>query len=188
MAIIAILFHNFHYTYKLSRSLPTINNPGRGKVANLEHLTIALEEPYTDKLIDVRPYRPLINQGYAAPDPIMGKPPVEIMKGKVSLNLENWGSYRRKFEVKADNKARLRIRTYYYPAWNLYVDGEHVPMIIPADGTMEFTVEPGSHQVELCYQWTKNFKIGVLLSILSLVALVVFAFMGKYSSVDFLRK
>ena len=173
---LGILFWNFQYTYKLSRGIPTINNPGKGKVANLEHITIALNEPYEDKLIDVRPYRPLINQGYAAPDPIIDQPPVVVIDGEAEIKMEHWDSYHRQFQVKVEKPAKIRMRTYYYPAWHLYVDNKPFPISIPANGTMEFELKDyGSHTVKLDYGWTDAFKLGIILSLGSVVAVVTFA-------------
>ncbi len=175
-AIAGILFWNFHYCYKLSRSIPTIDNPGRGKVANLEHLTIAFNEPYADKLIDVRPYRPLINGGHAAPDPIMGQPRVSVLSGEAEVKIDDWGSYKRKMQLDVATASKFRFRTYFYPAWHLYVNQENTPIEIGNDGTMQVELEPGSYQVELRYQWTQSFTIGIILSGISLLILVLLIF------------
>ena len=42
------------------------------------------------------------------------------------------------------------------------------------DGTIELKLEPGSYTVQLRYLWTNAFKIGMLLSCLSLLTLIVF--------------
>jgi hypothetical protein len=41
------------------------------------------------------------------------------------------------------------------------------------DGTMQFQLEPGIYAVELNYQWTSAFKSGILLSIVSIFALIL---------------
>lgn len=175
VVLVGILSWNFHYGYKLSRSLPTINNPGRGKVANLEHLKIALNEPYTDKLIDVRPYRPLINGGFAAPDPIIGQPPVTVVDGEAKVKIDHWGSYERQLQVAVTEPATVRIRTYYYPGWHLFVAGKPQEIKVPADGTMTLQLPAGSHTVQLRYQWTKAFSVGIILSLVSVLILLIAA-------------
>jgi hypothetical protein len=39
---------------------------------------------------------------------------------------------------------------------------------------MELKLEPGFYEVELRYQWTRYFTVGVVLSIFSILALVLF--------------
>ncbi|MBD1839774.1 hypothetical protein H6F78_00885 [Coleofasciculus sp. FACHB-64] len=173
--ITIVIIANFKFGYQLFRALPALHNPGRGKVENLERLKIALYEPYTNKLIDVPEYRPSIKNSNKLPlVPRIDQPPVSVMSGKAAIQLNQWDSYNRMFNVTAEDTSSVRIRTYYYPAWHLYINQKPYPIDVSDDGTMKFTVEPGFYAVALRYQWTQYFTLGIILSIFSSVALVLF--------------
>ena len=70
----------------------------------------------------------------------------------------------------------IKIRTYYYPAWHLYVNQKPHPSTVAPDGTIQIELEPGSHIVELRYLWTGAFKLGVAISICSLSLLILLWF------------
>jgi hypothetical protein len=179
LIILAILGVNFRYSYQLSRSLPALHNPGRGIIENLQTITTILSDPYTDKLIDVEEYRPLLKNGNPAV-PVIGQPRVSVLSGQAETQINQWGSYNRIFTVKAEKASTVRIRTYYYPAWHLQVNQKPHPISMSSDGTMELKLEPGIYMVELDYQWTQAFILGGVLSVLSLVALSLF-WIGTYA-------
>ncbi len=174
LIIFVIFISNFAYSYKLARKFPTFNKPGRANIEHLEPVRKALDDPYTDKLIDVPQYIPLLPNGNPAPDPVIGQPQLSIIKGQASIEINHWGSYNRMFNVTAEELSTIRVRTYYYPAWHLYVNQKSRPIDISEDGTMKLTLEPGSYAVELRYQWTRAFTLGVALSVLSLITLSLF--------------
>lgn len=86
-----------------------------------------------------------------------------------------------------DNEVRLRVRTEragllvlsdtYYPGWKAYVDGEKV-RIYPTDVALRSVfLEPGEHEVRFVFAPT-SFKIGSLISGLSLLALAAYVSLG----------
>jgi len=175
LLIIGLLLVNFKFGYQLSRGYPTLRNPGRGVIGPLEHLKTALYDPYSDKLIDVPEYRPLLkNSPSSPPVPILGQPRVSVVGGKAEVKLNHWGSYNRRFNVTTQETSIIRVRTYYYPAWHLYVNQQPYPINIADDGTMELKLQPGAYTIELRYQWTQFFTVGIVLSSLSIIALVLF--------------
>ena len=177
LVIIFVLLINFRYSYKLSRNLPTIHNPGRGIIPNLQYFKTVLNEPYTDKLIDVREYRPLLdNNPPSPPIPIIGQSRFSVINGQANIQLNQWKSYQRNFDITVQEVSIIRIRTYYYPAWHLYVNNVPHPINMSEDGTIIFNLQPGSYDVKLLYQWTSAFKIGVILSILSFLFLTLYWF------------
>ncbi|MEA5538099.1 6-pyruvoyl-tetrahydropterin synthase-related protein [Limnoraphis robusta Tam1] len=174
--LIVLLILNLKYTYRLSRSLPTTQNPGRGVIPNLEYLQTIINDPFTDKLTDVGEYRPLLPDGSSPPVPIINQPQVSVENGEAEVTIDDWGSYSRKFTVAAETPSLIRIRTYHYPAWHLSVNQEERPIDIAEDSTMQFELEPGSYQIELQYrQWTKALVLGTGLSVASAVAFIIFS-------------
>jgi len=172
LIIVVIIFFNLRYSYHLSRTLPTLHNPGRGKVASLEKLKLIISEPYTNKLMDVAELKPLLKTGVSTPDPVIGQPPVSVIVGKSEIQLRKWGSYNRIFNVIVEEVSTIRIRTYYYPAWHLYVNNQPYPIDVSDDGTMNLKLKPGSYAVELRYGWTRFFTLGVFISLASIIVLI----------------
>ena len=171
--IITILLVNFRYSYKLSRQFITIGNPGKGNIEHLTYFKEILYAPYQDNLRDVEEYRPLLNNSRPLPPiPIVGKPKFSVINGQAEIQLNQWESYQRNFDVTVQESSTIRIRTYYYPAWHLYVNNQPHPINMSEDGTIKLILEKGIYQVELIYQWTQAFRIGVILSIFSLGILI----------------
>ena len=171
--IITILLVNFRYWYKLSRQFITIGNPGRGSIEHLTYFKEILYAPYQDNLRDVEEYRPLLNNSRSLPPiPIVGQPKFSVIDGQAEIRLNQWESYQRNFDVTVQESSTIRIRTYYYPAWHLYVNNQPHPINMSEDGTIKLNLEKGIYQVELIYQWTQAFRIGVILSIFSLGILI----------------
>lgn len=192
-----IILTNFKLGYDATRSQPALRNPGGGKVMVREWMEIAINDPYSDKLIDVPEFRPLINNQIPAtyqrerytdagipyikenetptyPVPIIGQPQVSLLKGKAQIDIQQWASYERKLKVMVSEPATIRIRTYTYPAWHLYINNQPSLINQADDGTMLLQLEPGLHEVILRYQWTPAFTAGVILSLLSLGVLIYF--------------
>ena len=174
LIVVGILLINFGYTYKLSRQFITLRNPGKGSVEHLAHIKKILEDPYTDELRDVKEYRPLLKGSSSPPVPRINQPKFSVIRGKASIVLQQWESYKRVLDVTAAEISTIKIRTYYYPAWHLYVNNNSYPIDVSKDGTMMLTIEKGHYTVELLYQWTPAFTVGVGLSIMSLFILSVF--------------
>lgn len=197
--IASIILMNGKFGYQQTRAHPTLHNPGRGKVFVREWIETALYNPYSDKLIDVPEYRPLLDnsiplfyprerytdsgipkeialaqkQGKSPlPTPKIGQSRLKIISGKAEIKLEHWKSYDRQFKVTVLEPSTIRIRTYYYPAWHLYVNNKPYSFKKADDGTIELTLEPGFYNVELLYQKTPAFIAGITLSLLSLGVLV----------------
>ena len=173
--VIVILMFNFRYWYKLSRQFITLNYSGKGNTEHLNHIRTILNSPDRDNLRDVPEYRPLLDNVAAnPPQPSLQQPKLSILKGKASIELRKWRTYWREFIVNNSTKSTIRIRTYYYPAWQLYIDDRLSVINKHTDGTIVFELQPGRHRVKLIYQKTQAFSIGILFSVLSLIFLVIY--------------
>lgn len=182
--IVLILTSNFYYSYQLSRQFPTFHNLGRGVIPQFTYWQNILYKPYNDNLIDVKEYRPLLEKNSSIPLPIEGQPKFSLLSGKAAIDLEEWSSYQRLFKVNVEKHARIRIRTYYYPAWHLYVNNLPARLMMADDGTLKIDLPPGLHQLKLRYQWTPAFQIGIALSIFSLIILCLSNSKNKIKSIS----
>ena len=174
LILIAILLFNFGFAHKLARKFPTINHPVKEQIGYLEHIKTALDDPYPDKLKDVPEYRPLLDNDQPPPKPIKGQPRFSLIDGKAKIKLQQWGSYNRLLKVTAEEASTIRIRTYYYPAWHLYINDKSHPINVLDDGTIGVKLEPGFSLIELRYQWTSIFILGTIISLISIVTLFLF--------------
>ncbi|MEA5508405.1 hypothetical protein VB715_01365 [Crocosphaera sp. UHCC 0190] len=174
--IMVILLTNSAYFYKISRKYVTFHNPGRSNLEYLEPTRKALFEGYTEALQDVSEYRPLLNNGLSSPDPIPNQPRFSVTKGKATIELLQWKSYERVLEINVEKESRINIRTYNYPAWHLYVNQKSHPIDTANNGTIDFKLAPGFYKIELIYQWTSAFILGIILSLFSLTILIILIF------------
>ena len=79
--------------------------------------------------------------------------------------------------VESQRAGLLVLSDTYYPGWKAYVDGQETP-IYPTDVALRSVyLEAGEHEVRFVYS-PASFKLGVLISGLSLLALVAYAGRG----------
>ncbi len=79
--------------------------------------------------------------------------------------------------METESPGLLVLGDTYYPGWKAYVDGKKTP-IYPTDVALRSVyLEPGEHEVKFVYS-PGSFKVGVLVSVLSLLALGVYAGWG----------
>ncbi len=117
---------------------------------------------------------PLLENGsISPPTPLVGQPKVSVINGKSTVEIEEWKSYQRILKVTVETPSIIRLRLYYYPAWHLYVNQNNYKMDVFDDGTIGIKLQPGSYSLELRYQWTPIFMLGVVLSFLSIIALIL---------------
>ena len=70
--------------------------------------------------------------------------------------------------------APLRVNTFYFPGWTLYVDGAERPVDYSnPQGVMEFTLEPGEHRVQVRFADTPVRRWSTRLSLLALFLLLL---------------
>ncbi|AFZ46054.1 hypothetical protein Cyast_0070 [Cyanobacterium stanieri PCC 7202] len=210
-----ILFVNFQYGYNLTRQSPGLNAQTQGVVSSREWMEIALFEPLSEKLLDVPEFRPQIISPYEFnpdvrestpvidgiptpniiggnpyfPVPKLNKPKMEVLQGEGDIFIENWSSYVRNFRINVNQQSRIKIRTYYYPAWTLKINDQMHDIDILEDGTIGFSLDQGIYQGTLNYNMTPAFAWGILLSILSIIfLLVLYIIFNNYDSVMFFWK
>ena len=184
--IISILFWNMRYTYILSLRYSGFNNPGNLTSAEVKEsrknesfqlIKTALFDPYTNKLKDAHEYYPLLPKtGLPAKKPVIGQPRVSVIKGDTLVKIKRWSSYQRIFNLEAKESSSIRVRTYYYPAWHLYINNQLYPIKISDDGTIKFELKAGSYQANLVYGWTRALILGMITSSLSLILLIIWGY------------
>ncbi|MBN1139396.1 MAG: YfhO family protein, partial [Anaerolineae bacterium] len=91
---------------------------------------------------------------------------VRALKSRVTGHCIEW-------LIEADGPAQLRAAIYYYPGWQLTVNGERRPVMIQNPyGLIDFTLESGVHEVVLEFGSTPPRGWAVALSAVALALLV----------------
>jgi len=98
---------------------------------------------------------------------------IEITNGKLSHGFEVDTYLRKKFSIESDGDASVGLPISYYPGWSVTVDGVSVPINYTSDGTIRFTVSPGSHKVDVFFTSTPLRMFSSALSICSLFLTII---------------
>ena len=78
------------------------------------------------------------------------------------------------FHAEITEEARLRVNTFYFPGWTLYVDGVERPIDYNnPQGVMEFSLEQGEHLVQVLFTDTPVRLWSTRLSLLALFLLLL---------------
>ena len=76
------------------------------------------------------------------------------------------------FGTNSPEPARMRVNTFYFPGWKVFVDDTERPVEIDSViGVMEFSLEPGIHQIQVRFTDTPVRRWSERLSLLSLLLL-----------------
>ncbi len=96
--------------------------------------------------------------------------PLIVTSGKAIATLIERTPIVQSFRVHADQSAQLRLSTFYFPGWKVYVDGRATPVAhANPQGLMEFRVAPGDHSVRAVFKDTPIRRWSTRLSLLSLL-------------------
>lgn len=99
----------------------------------------------------------------------------------VNLNLEN---SRRDYLVVAKSELRIVDYTFYYPGWNVYINGNPVDIEYQDPefrGIITYNVPQGEHEVKVVFEDTKIRRYAKIISIGSLILTMIMFFVMKYN-------
>jgi hypothetical protein len=102
------------------------------------------------------------------------KEPLSVLSGLASVTVTGTSVTEREFFVRVDQDAQLRMNTFYFPGWTLYVDGARQPVRHdPPLGLMDFRLARGAHTVRFEFRDTPVRTWSTRLSLASLAALLL---------------
>ncbi len=100
----------------------------------------------------------------------------EVARGKVTVSEmsqgTNWSNFK---AVVEDEKAWVRVNTFYFPGWTAYVDGNKTTPYVPEEeewGRMWIELPKGEHNVEVKFENTPIRTVGNIISIVSWIFLL----------------
>jgi len=80
------------------------------------------------------------------------KEPLTFLQGQGRVLAARLTPAAREFVVEVAQAARLRLNTFYFPGWTLYVDGIEQPLSYSnPQGVIEFSLEPGQQGVKFVF-------------------------------------
>jgi hypothetical protein len=98
---------------------------------------------------------------------------VVTISGRASTRVTEWAPESRSIEVRALSDAVIRISTYYYPGWEVTLDGggEHID-VEKETGAMLVHVSEGDHTIRTTFGDTRLRSIAKYASLMSLLLLI----------------
>ena len=92
----------------------------------------------------------------------------------MKINVTRWSAEDKVFETKSKEPAKLALRLFRYPAWEIQVDNQafHAEAA-PQTGQMVLPLVSGTHHVELHFRRTRDRTIGAAISVVSLICFLI---------------
>lgn len=96
-------------------------------------------------------------------------------RGKANTTISSWTSAERVIETLAEEPLAVRVRTFNFPGWTAYLDGERTP-IREEKGTKAILVDVprGKHMLKLVFEDTPVRFYGKIISAVSLMSILAF--------------
>jgi len=102
----------------------------------------------------------------------------EIIEGKGQIVEREEKNSRRRYRVVVKERIRMADYTFYFPGWNVYIDGKKLSLrdVIWQDpeyrGVITYYVSKGEHEIEVVFESTKVRNVGYLVTLVSGVILM----------------
>jgi uncharacterized membrane protein len=98
---------------------------------------------------------------------------VMTISGRASTRVAEWAPESRTIEVRALSDAVIRISTYYYPGWEVTLDGGVIPKGVEKEkGAVSVHVSEGDHTIRATFGDTRLRRIAKYISLMSLLFLI----------------
>ena len=105
--------------------------------------------------------------------------PVTVLAGRASITAGERLPTERVFTVNASEATRLRMNTFFFPGWELSVDGQTQSTSHGnSQGLMDFSVPPGTHSVRFVFRDTAVRRWSTRLTLVALAILVAWPLAG----------
>lgn len=99
-------------------------------------------------------------------------PPVRVVDGQAAIDvIDEQGIYQH-YVINVVSPATLQFRTFYFPGWQVRMDGMPVQVAPGDDGRIQVAADPGEHDLTLCFEDTPIRRAGRIVSVVSLLMLL----------------
>jgi hypothetical protein len=130
-------------------------------------ISVTTAEEYEPVWVQVRPSMPKTES-------------LSLLDGDAQWSLTDYSATHYLLQVSSTMGARLLFNNFYFPGWKLFVNGVERPISYDnPQGVIEFSIEPGQHQVKLIFSNTPIRNVSLLISLISLALLLATLWMNK---------
>lgn len=135
----------------------------------------AVEEVFLKHAVNVvwqnREYQPNISNNPNWRQEDLSKdftPSLSSSNPNADITLIKWVSHQRLFQIFSAEPNQIRLRTFYFPGWNVYIDGKPTAISMdPKTGSILFQVPPGKHEVNIRFELTSTRRAAAYISIIA---------------------
>ena len=107
----------------------------------------------------------------------------EVNAGGRSLSIQSWQSENRKFSVGDGDKTVARLRTFFYPYWQMRTaDGNILPTHPDQDGVLLTEIPAGKQTIEMSFVRPRHQTIANIVSLLAVFAITGIALLAIRSN------
>lgn len=98
------------------------------------------------------------------------------------LEVQQWQYGNRQFSAHNDSEeeATVELKTFWYPGWQIKLDGVKAEAKKSAEGLLQAAIPPGTHSVQAYYAGTMMEQLGGKVSLLSFAVLAMFAVWANF--------
>ncbi|NJK64507.1 MAG: hypothetical protein HC921_19075, partial [Synechococcaceae cyanobacterium SM2_3_1] len=123
--------------------------------------------------VDAFEYRPLT----ASNNPVPPPQPYELaswLQGSGPIQIRRWryGERQIRVEPDPDRPRLLALRTFAYPGWGVWRDGQAMPVQAGSDGRLVIPIPPQATEISVIYQGTLAERGGTALTWMTLLGLL----------------
>ncbi|MBT0652955.1 6-pyruvoyl-tetrahydropterin synthase-related protein [Geomobilimonas luticola] len=105
-----------------------------------------------------------------------GKEKMGVISGNASVRITEWHPEKREGYVDAATCSKIKVSTFYYPGWKLFVDGKETSLNIQdRSGLMMFDVPQGKHEFVIVFTDTELRRTAKIISVIALIMVMCFA-------------
>jgi uncharacterized membrane protein len=99
---------------------------------------------------------------------------ISYVKGEGSIKIITEKTGKLTFTAQTNAYSDIKIGTYYFPGWEIYIDGTLTqPQIDPVNGFMIISLDPGRHYIQVLLTKTTIQKTSDLLSLLIFISILL---------------
>jgi len=108
---------------------------------------------------------------------------VGIVKGEGKVEIADWKAESRMIKIKAIQPLTARIRTFYFPGWKAYIDGNQTEIKREdGSGAMLVNIPEGDYELKLVFEDTPVRYYGKIISFFSFITILIFFAISKRHS------
>ena len=99
-----------------------------------------------------------------------------VIEGEANIELLQRNSKKHVYSVDAKTPVRMEDATFYFPGWNVFIDGKDTPIQFQDPeyrGVITFEIPQGKHIVEVFFDSTKVRKYSDYISLFSIILLLI---------------